>query len=371
MNRSSLAARRSVNSGLSGAPFTSPDEVVAWHGAMQAQEYGLAKWSIGQRALGPVDADIDQALATAAIVRTHVLRPTWHFVAADDIRWLLALTGPRVQQHTAPRYQDLGLDHRTRARCERLIVLALEGGNRLTREEIGRVLARGGIDPSGQRLPHILMHCELEALICSGGLLGKQQTYALLDERIPPNRRRLDRDEALAELARRYLQSHGPATVQDLHWWSSLTVTDIRKALNLLDSDVRSEVIGGGTFWTLGSRSSQPRGTPHAHLLQGYDEVVVGYTESRFFGDPREAAVRAAFRDRSLPNGIVLLNDGVAGHWRRTMSSRLVTVEVLLYEALSPNAARMLEKAAADLGRFLGREARLEANRLPRQLSSL
>ncbi|MDP9224657.1 MAG: winged helix DNA-binding domain-containing protein, partial [Actinomycetota bacterium] len=275
-----ITRRRIRNSRLAGTSFTAPDEAVRWHGAMQAQDYGPAKWSIGQRTTNLVDEDLDRALAAGSIVRTHVLRPTWHFVARHDARWLLALTGPRVQQHNQPRYRELELDGRTFARCEAMIVSALEGGNHLTRDAIAGVLDGAGIDRSGQRLAHILGHLELEAAICSGGLAGKLQTYALLDERVP-NDDRFDREEALVELARRYLTSHGPATVQDLRWWSSLTVADIRKALHMLGSDVQSETVDDTTFWAMSSDWEPARRQRGVHLLQGYDELIVGYTGSR------------------------------------------------------------------------------------------
>src|SRR5687768_8116349 len=204
MNANEIARRRIGNSRLTGDRFAAPDDVVRWHLAMQAQEYGPAKWSIGQRSTGLVDAEVDGAVAAGSIVRTHVLRPTWHFVARDDIRWLLALSAPRVQQGNAGRYRELGLDERTRARAEKVIVAALEGGNRLTRKEIGAVLDDAGIDRSGQRMPYILSHCELEAVIGSGGLAGKQHTFALLDDHVPAGGR-FDRDDALVQLVRRYL----------------------------------------------------------------------------------------------------------------------------------------------------------------------
>jgi hypothetical protein len=354
-----------ANSGLGARPFRSPLEVVAWHGAMQAQDYGLAKWSIGQRTLRAVDEDVDRALEGGAIVRTHVLRPTWHFVAAGDIRWMLSLTAPRVHQHLAPRFRELGLDHRSLRRCEALIASALQGGGRMTRREIGGVLTSEGVDTSGQRLPHIFVHCELEAVICSGGLAGKQQTYALFEERIPKDRR-FDRDEALVELVRRYLQSHGPATLQDLRWWSSVTMTDLKKGLHLLGSDVRSEAIGGRTFWSLTADRRPVRSPRRAHLLQLYDELLVGYTESRFFGDPGEAAARSAWKDRSGPTGAVLFKGGLIGHWRRTVKKDSVSVEVFTYDDLTAPAARALEAAAGDLGRFLGRRAMLECHSLTR-----
>ncbi len=358
--------RRLRNSGLTSQRFRSPDEVVAWHGAMQAQEYGLAKWSIGQRARDVVDEDVDRALDAATVIRTHVLRPTWHFVAAHDIRWMLALTAPRVRRNRASRFRELGLDQPTLSRCQGVMESALAGDRRLTRQELGRVLAAAGIDTSDQRLPYILLHGELEAVVCSGGLSGKQHTYALFDERVPTGPR-FDYDEALVELVRRYLQSRGPATAQDLRWWSSLPMADIRNALHQLGSDVRSEVIEGTTFWLLSADTPSPRGGSRVHFLQLYDETLVGYTESRFFGDPRAAAAREAWRDRSLPTGVLLIQGGVAGHWRRTLKKDLVTLEIFLYDEPSPAIVRRIEAAAAEMGRFLGRPAGVELRPLARR----
>jgi winged helix DNA-binding protein len=358
-----IARRRLRNSRLTGRGFTTPDEAVGWHLAMQAQDYGPAKWSIGQRSTGLTDQDLDEALAAGSIIRTHVLRPTWHFVARDDLRWLLALSGPRVQQGTAGRYRELGLDARTRARAEKVIVSALEGGNRLTRKEIAAVLDDSGIDRSGQRMPYFLSHCELEAVICSGGLAGKQQTYALLDERVPKGRR-LDRDEALVELVRRYLTSHGPATVKDMSWWSGLTMTDLRRALELLREEVASETVDGMVLWSLASDDSLPRAARDAHLLQTYDELGVGYTESRFLGDPSAERARAAWGDRTYPSGVFLLNGRVGGHWRRTIERGSVRVEVHPYQEPKRADVKAIEIAAARLGRFLDLPLTLDVHRV-------
>jgi hypothetical protein len=355
----SIAARRLRNSHLSQPTFEAPDEVVRWHGAVQAQDYGPAKWSIGQRAAGVADEDLDKALADGSIIRTHALRPTWHFIAGSDLRWVLALTGPRVQQSNRSRYRELGLDERTLARCERAISAALDGG-RLTRNEIGDVLDDTGIDRSGQRLPYILMHCELEAIICSGGLTGKQHTYALVDDRIPTDGG-FDRDRALGELTRRYLTSHGPATIKDLRWWSGLTVSDIKQGLNALGSEVRSEEIDGLTLWSMASEPSDPDPERDAHLLQTYDELIVGYTESRFMGDPRAETARAAWGDRTLPTGVVILKGSIGGRWRRTLASKdSVTIVIVVYERPKPRDVAALEDAADALGRFLGRAPTLE-----------
>ena len=356
-----IARRRMRNSRLTGTGFTSPAEAVGWHLAMQAQDYGPAKWSIGQRSKGLTDEDLDEALASGSIIRTHVLRPTWHFVARDDIRWLLALSGPRVQQGNAGRYRELGLDARTRARAEKVIVSALDGGNRLTRKEIAAVLDDAGIDRSGQRMPYFLSHCELEAVIGSGGLSGKQQTYALLDERVPADGLRLDRDEAVVELVRRYLASHCPATVKDLSWWSGLTMTDLRAALGSLGDEVVSDEVDGLTFWSAASeRSLRPPAARGVQLLQTYDELVVGYTESRFHGDTSGDLARQAWTARTFPTGVFLLHGRIGGHWRRTLERDSIRVEVHLYEAPTKATTQAVRSAARKLGRFVDRPMTLD-----------
>ena len=353
-----IARRRMGNSRLTGAGFTSPAEAVGWHLAMQSQDYGPAKWSVGQRSKGVSDGDLDDALAEGSIIRTHVLRPTWHFVARDDFRWLMTLSGPRVQRWSAGRYRELGLDARSLARAEKLIVSALEGENRLTRKEIASVLDDARFDRSGQRLPYILSHCELEAVIGSGGLDGKQQTYALIDERVPAGGR-FDRDDSLVELVRRYLTSHGPSSVKDMSWWSGLTMTDLRGALGNLGDEVGSESVDGIVLWSISSNVSPPAASG-AHLLQTYDELVVGYTESRFLGDPGAERARAAYGDRTYPSGGLLLNGRIGGHWRRTLERDSVRVEVHLYEDPTSATSRAVRSAATKLGRFLGRPVELD-----------
>ena len=360
-----IARARLQRSGLSGRPFERPRDVVEAHLAMQSQDFGPAKWSIGQRLATPTsDEDVQRAVSRGDILRTHVLRPTWHFVAARDLVWLMALSGPRVQSGLAGRYRRLGLDPKTRGKAERVIARALQGDNHLTRAELREVLGKSGIDPEGQRLPHVLSHCELEAIVCSGRVKGKHQTYALVGERVR-RPHRLDRDDAVVELVRRYLSSHGPATVKDMSWWSGLTMTDLRNGLEELGDKVQSEEIEDVILWSLNDALRASKGKRVVHLLQTYDETVVGFTESRYFGDPRAKAARAAFVDRDLPTGIVMLDARVIGLWRRGTKERTVEMEVLLYEDLPSRDTRLLESAAAEFGRFTGREPRLHVDSLP------
>ena len=354
-----IAQRRIRASRLSGDPFRTAAEAVGWHLAMQAQDYPPAKWSIGQRSTGLRDADLDLALTDGTIVRTHVLRPTWHFVARDDVRWLLELSAPRVHRANAGRYAELGLDARTRARCERVIARALEGGNRLTREGLAGALDRARIDRVGQRMPYILIHCELEAVICSGGLSGRQQTYALMDERVPVGGR-LGRDEALTELARRFLRSHGPATAKDMSWWSGFTIGDLRTALEGLGSDVERETIDGLAFWSVGDRRDEPPVPRGVDLLQAYDELVVGYSESRWWGDARREAVAAAWRDPGRPSGVILFEGRLAGHWSRRVEGDSIRIEALLYEPRKRGFLKALQAAAEEHSVFFGRPVTLD-----------
>ena len=225
---------------LASGHFERPAEAVQWLGAMQAQEYAEAKWSIGERVDGCTDADVEEAFARGEILRTHLLRPTWHFVTPADIRWMLRLTAPRVHAANRYSYRKYELSSETLGRSHEVIAAALAGGEPLTRPELADGLAQGGIVADGLRLGYILMHAELEALVCSGPRRGKQHTYARFESRVPESPE-LAREEALGELALRFFRSRGPATIRDFSAWSGLTMADARAGREMvadrLDSD--------------------------------------------------------------------------------------------------------------------------------------
>ncbi|MBA2457948.1 MAG: winged helix DNA-binding domain-containing protein, partial [Gemmatimonadales bacterium] len=222
-----LLRQRLYTQRLSGPPLERPEDVVRLLGAVQSQDYPGAKWSLGQRVRNGTDAAVDEAFSSGRILRTHILRPTWHFVAPDDIRWMLQLSAPRVQALNAHRYRQLELDQALLRRSAALFARALESGNHLTRTELAAVLSRGRIAAAGARLAHAVMHAELEGVICSGALRGKRHTYALLEERASLARI-LARDEAVAELTHRFFSGHGPATPAHCAWWSGLRAADVR-----------------------------------------------------------------------------------------------------------------------------------------------
>ena len=334
--------------GLAGARFTDPSSVVRWFGAMQAQEYGVAKWSIGQRARGVDEAMVDAALADGTILRTHVLRPTWHFVLAEDLRWMLALTAPRVRTAMASADRKLGIDARVISRSNAVIAAALEAGRHLTRAEIATALGAAGIEARGPRLGHLVSHAELDAVVASGAPKGKQQTYALLDERAPGTRT-LEGDEALAELATRYFTSRGPATARDFRWWSSLTATDATRAIEAA-AGALTEWRTDGRSWWIGSAGAPPgiRRSPGAHLLQVYDEYFVAYTESRVLvgSDPLARVLGA-----NVVHAVVL--DGrVAGHWKRAVGKRSIIIEIQLAARVRWTEREAIASAAEAHGKF-------------------
>ena len=283
-----IAAHRLRNQRLVGARFDAPVDAVRWLGAVQAQDYPGAKWALAQRTHAADNASLDRAFDAGAFLRTHVMRPTWHFVAPEDLRWLLALTGPRVHAASAGVYRMCELDAKLLRRAHARFRKALHGGRSLTRRELATVLKAGGIEASGVRLGYIVMHAELDGLICSGPMRGKQHTYMLLEERVAPAPA-IARDEALARLAQRYFTSHGPATAHDFAWWSGLTVTDARKAVALAGSVLEHVVLDGKTYWMTAPMSSDDDDRSTVHLLPNYDEHVVAYRNHGHTLDPATA----------------------------------------------------------------------------------
>jgi hypothetical protein len=347
-----IAQQRLHNQRLVGPRCQRPEDAVRWLGAVQSQDYAGAKWALAQRTKGATDAALDDLFAAGAILRTHVLRPTWHFVLPDDIRWLLALTAPRVQAATASYYRRLELDEPLLRRCHALLAAALQGGKHLTRRELGEALRAGGVALDAPRLGFVTMHAELEALICSGPRRGKQFTYALLAERAP-EARTLDRDEALAELTGRYFASHGPATAHDFSWWSGLTVAEARTGIELATPRLAQETLDGTTYWFAPPLTTARAEPPVVHLLPNYDEHIVAYKDHGPSLDP-------AIRHRLVPDDpalmvhLVVIDGLVAGGWRRTVKKHEATITTSLLRPLGSAEQAALQVAVEEYGRFLG-----------------
>jgi hypothetical protein len=352
MDKRAIARRRLASQRLAGNGMDSAEAVVGWLGAVQSQEYGLAKWSLGKRASDLTDGAVDALMTDGRIVRTHILRPTWHFVLPTDIRWMMALTGPRIRMQTGRRYIQLGLDESVLRRAMDVIGTALAGGRRRTRPQLRANLAEAGIDVDAPQLGYILMQAELELLVCSGGLDGRQQTYALLDDLVPAAAP-MDREQALGELTRRYFRSHGPAAIADFTWWSSLTVADARRGLQVAGPALERLDIDGTAYWFDPSIEVDQAASPVVHLLQPFDEYVVGYQRTRSVMDPAGLTGPGTWNPNSFTNAAILDGQVVAG-WRRVPKRSSVMIEVAPLRPLSGPERDAVEVAVERYGEFLG-----------------
>ena len=358
MRPGNVPRNRSQNLRLDGGIKGGPAAVVARLGAVQSQDYLPAQWSLAQRTSGLSRADVDRALADGSIVRTHVLRPTWHFLARADARWMLELTGPRIRRSLAHRHRNLGLDARTLSKAERVVTKVLDGGEQMTRKELGAALTKSGLDGAGQRLPHMLGFFELDLAICSGARRGNDHTWALFDERVPASEK-LDEADAVRRLVERYLQSHGPAAIADLGWWAGLKISEIRTALNELGPRVQNATVDDIELWWV-EDGSAPRTKAEVRLLETYDEYVVGYTKSRFIGDPHRNRAIDAWRSRTSPPHVVTRAGAILGGWRRTKKGSEVTIQVELYERQPAAVTASLRREAKRFADFYDFDLSLE-----------
>lgn len=338
----SLLATRLKHQGLKPASHTSPEAVVQSLGAVQSQDYIGAAWALATRSTGVALADVDRALAEGRILRTHVLRPTWHFVAPADLRWMLALTGPRLKRLLSTYDARFELDEPLYRRARAVFVRTLEGGTSLTRAELATALARARIQAAGQRLAHLVMDAEFAGVVCSGPRRGSHMTYALVDERVPATPA-MSRDEALATLARRYFASHGPATVHDFSWWAGLTIGDARRGIEA----------GAVSARVLTSPPTADRVAGAHFLLSNYDEYFIAYRHRDAVLERTRARNVGVWTTAEYPHQIVL-HGRVAGSWRRELAATRAMITLQTYAVPAAAELRALTAAAARFGRFLG-----------------
>ena len=331
--------------------------MVEWLGAVQAQDYAGAKWGLGQRMEDATDAAIDDAFNEGKILRTHVMRPTWHFVSPVDIRWILMLTAPRVHALNAFMYRQLELDKAILSKSYKVLEKALPGKRHLTRSELAAAFKKVGILAEGLRLGYFMMSAELDGLICSGARRGKQFTYTLLEERAPQVKP-LKRDEALAELTRRYFASRGPATLQDFTWWSGLTMADAREGIEMVKSQFVNEELNGQVYWFADSASPVRKISPTAHLLPNYDEYFIGFKDRTSIGS-RMRTLHLEENSAALNTHIIIIDGQVVGGWRRTLKKNVVIVELNLLTDLTKAEKRAVTETANKYGKFLGLPAEL------------
>jgi hypothetical protein len=350
--RSDVLRRRLATQRLTGDSLSTATDVVRLLGCVQSQEYAHALWSLGMRTSGLTLTDVQAEFDSGSFLRTHILRPTWHFVAAEDIRWILQVTAPRVQKLNQTIYRQHGLDPAVLDRGLAVVAAELERGQYRTRSELARALADRGLPSHGIGLAYLVMNAELEGVICSGPIRGAQQTYALLDERVP---RSASAAGDTAELARRFFVGHGPASVQDLARWSSLPISQCRNALDAVKDQLSCVIVEEAELWFDPLTAPSPSTSPEALLIPLYDELTLSYPVINFpqaEGHPHPPGA-------DLFVGCVIIAETNVGLWRRTVRGRKMIMEITVALGVLPTSREILENAAVELAAFVGKQLEL------------
>ncbi len=347
MTAQDILAQRLTNQKFVANNLNSVAELVGWFGAVQSQDYQGAKWALGQR-LGVRDKEIEEAFNEGKILRTHIMRPTWHFVTPADISWMQKLTSHRVNRIMSYYNKALGLDREFFNKANGIIVAALSGGKFLTRLEIGKVLEENGISIKGQKLGHVVSQAELDTLICSGPRIGKQFTYALIKDRVSKIKEFIPQNP-LAELVKRYFQSHGPATVRDFVWWSGLTTADARKGIE--ENMLKSENVDGKKYFFLEKSKFEKLVPNNLLLLPNYDEYTIAYQDREVLINPSDTYYfkdqgNAAFWNAIIYRGVVI------GMWKRTFGIKELSVKAKFFKKPNVEIMEQLQQETEKLGRF-------------------
>lgn len=345
-----IGQQRLVAQRIAGSLCQSPVEAVRWLGAVQAQDYASAEWTIGLRLpAGSTRTAVEQAIMDKSIVRTWLLRGTLHIVPAADVHWMLATLGPAQLERDASFHRKLGLDDDIVARCGAIVEGTLRGGQPLTRKELAAALAAAGLEFEGMVFSVLLNRLALQGLICLGPMAGKQPTYVLLDEWLPKGKM-LSRDEALAELALRYFTSHGPATLQDFAWWMAVSMADAKIGLEAAKSQLIEDVRENKSYWRAATTPTPSLDEPSVYLLPGFDEYILGYAN-------RSDVVQKAHEKLISGNNAVfaytmVLDGRVVGMWKRTVRKGAVEITLLPFAPLPPEVMPEFEVAAHRYGEF-------------------
>ena len=357
MKNIDIALSRLVNQQIATSKFSSLKEIAGWMGALQAQDFAMSKWAFGVRLPWSTEKTVNEAVSSGEIIRTHLLRPTWHFVSADNIRWMLELTASRIRASMKSRHRELELDDQLLSKCNSLIYKWLNGKS-LTREELLSSFKNAGIRVDNNRASHILAWSELSSVICSGATDGKKHTYALLDDRVP-GKSTLSREEALAKLAEIYFRSHGPATIKDFEWWSGLTSAEARKALESVRSELSTLTVDSYKYW-FREYFDIPENNQSAFLLPAYDEFIISYIDRSASLEIRNH--RRAVSENGLFRPVIVSGGKVVGLWKRTIKKETGIVETEFFQKPKRNLMKQVERCVEEFGKFLGKETKISEN---------
>ena len=348
MTNNYLAVKRMYNQQIIDSRFNQPEDVVTYMVAMQAQDYAGAQWAIGLRMTNAKNHIIEKALNEGKILRTHLLRPTWHFVSPADIRWLLTLTAPHIHAASVTMNKKFELNDKLFTKSNEILAKALQNNTQLTRPEIDNLLKQAGIATNDTRLSLLLIRAELDQVICSGARSGKQFSYVSLDDRAPLTPP-LSHEEALAKLAAGYFNSRGPATLHDFAYWAGLTITDARIGLENVKSNLADEVIDGKTYWMSGDQEINTQQKNKAYLLPMYDEFAIAYKD-------RNAMVNPLYLTQAMHvifDAVIVVDNQVVGTWRRTIKKNSADICLNLFGKLNKTKTTAVEIASKKYQKFL------------------
>jgi len=353
---SDIPILRLRSQGIAHSNFESPQSTIGWMGAIQAQDFLMSRWAVGVRLPGSTERSVLAAVNEGSIIRTHLLRPTWHLAAAADVRWLLRLSAPQIRARMKFRDKQLGLTEPLYARADRVLEKALRDGAHCTREELIAGFRKARIAVDENRASHLFLRAELDGVICSGAFRGNKPTYASFDQRVPPSRP-MAREEALAALALRYFASHGPATVEDFTWWSGLSARDARRAVQIVKGSFVSVGIDSRTYLAVDGRRAPSRGRQPVHLLPAYDEFLIGYADREaILGRVNE---KNAISSNGLFRPIIVENGRVIGVWSRRAARGGAEIEAALFGSPGTALRAGIEASLARLEAFWGVKASL------------
>jgi hypothetical protein len=356
MNLTDIAPLRLINQQIKASKFKTAKEIVGWLGAMQAQDFNMAKWAIGVRLPNSTDKLIESAIDQGEIIRTHLMRPTWHFVSSDDIYWMLSLTAPQIKASLRSRNKELELTEIIYEKSNSIIENALQGGKHLFREELVAGLEQANIATDNNRASHLLLGAELDGIICSGKKKNNKITYALLSERVAGTKT-FTRDEALAQLAQKYFTSHGPATIQDFVWWSGLSVNESRHALEMIKSNLVSETIDHQTFWFTNPIAIPKLEKDSIYLLPTYDEFIINYKD-RTASLPLENFSKAV-SNNGIFRPTIVINGQVKGLWKRTIKKDKIILETEFFQLVDKSIIKLIEKAVVPYEIFMNKKVEM------------
>ena len=357
MNLNEIALLRLLNQQITVPALKTAGEVVSWMGAVQAQDYNMSEWAVGVRLPGSTVNTIKSAINSGEIIRTHVLRPTWHLVSAADIYWMLELSAPQIKSLSRSRDKELGLTELAFSRSNSIIEKALRDNKHLTRDELVKLLVAGGFINDNNRVSHLLMRAEIDGIIASGSIKAGKQTYALLADWIPKTKI-LNRGEAIAELARRYFTSHGPATLQDFNWWSGLPVKDCRQAVEDLKNSFDSAKIGDDTYFFAPVNSVPKIEKKHIVLLPAYDEFIISY-KNRTASLPFENHVKAV-SNNGFFRPVIVHNGKAIGIWKRTVKNEKVFLTAEFFGIATASVKKQIAANFVSYASFIGKSPEIE-----------